>query len=378
MRNNILFIENSLLPSRGGIEKVTYKLSECFTKNKYNCFFAFQYVDYNGILEEKKFRFNHSDNKHTYYKKFDAFINKNNINIIIIQGITQRKLIHTLKKLKKIYNFQLIYCLHNTPQYIHHLPRPKKGIDLIKISIKTLMYGFIHPYIKEQQMIYNLCDNYIVLSKSFIEEAKKEFSFPNIEKINYIGNPLMSNVNGQVDIKEKKKEVLIIARFDENQKNIIGALNIWKQIADCKKDWSLIIVGYGEYEDVYRKYIFENSISNVKIQGKSENPDYYYRRASIFMMTSHYEGLAITLIEALQYKCIPIAYNTFSSIHDLIINNSNGFIIPAYDVKAYINKLLIIMNNPDVRVNMMNNSSITLSSFTDDNIINKWMTVLNK
>lgn len=80
------------------------------------------------------------------------------------------------------------------------------------------------------------------------------------------------------------------------------------------------------------------------------------------MMTSKYEGLAVTLMEALQYKCIPLAYDSFSSIYDIIIDGVNGFIIPAFKEDIYVNKLLSLIQDVNLRKSMMDNSSITLEN----------------
>lgn len=378
MENNILFIENSLLPSRGGIEKVTYKLSDIFQEKRYTCFFAYQHVDYENIPLNKKIKFNHKNSSYLYYTLFSNFIKDNNINIVIIQGITQRKLINALSKCKKTLNIKIIFCLHNTPYYIKYLPKPSKIIDKLVLTAKQILYGFTNPYIREQQKIYKLCDQYVVLSPTFIEEAKQVFILPDIKKITCIRNPLIFNTNKDVNINQKKNEVIIITRFDENQKNIIGALNIWKKINAQCQDWHLKIVGYGEDEVTYKKYIELNSIKNVDILGKTENPQIFYNEASIFMMTSKYEGLAVTLMEALQYKCIPLAYDSFSSIYDIIIDGVNGFIIPAFKEDIYVNKLLSLIQDVNLRKSMMDNSSITLEKYKTVNITNEWMSLLNE
>lgn len=376
MKNNILFIENSLLPSRGGIEKVTYKLSEIFQANQYECFFAYQYVDYSNIPNYKKIKFNHKDNIHSYYKLFSNFIEKNDINIVIIQGLVQRKLIKILDKCKKLYNIKIIFCLHNTPYYITFLPKPQKIVNKLIITIKEIFYGFKNPYIVEQQQLYKICDYYIVLSPSFIKEAKQVFMLPDTKKITCIRNPLIFNSNEYIDTTQKKNEVLIITRFDENQKNIIGALNIWKKANTQCAGWSLIILGYGESESIYKNYIKTNKIENVQILGPTETPHFFYRQASIFMMTSRYEGLAVTLLEALQYRCIPLAYNTFSSIHDIIIDKLNGYIMPAFNEDLYVHQLVSLMKDYNLRGKLMDNSLITLEKFTTEKITDKWMDIL--
>lgn len=377
MGNNILFIENSLLPSRGGVEKVTFKLSELFKEKGYNCFFAYKYVDYEGIESNKKIKIDINESKYSLTSRIKSFIETNNINIIILQGIVQGKIIYLLGKLKKLFNLKIIFCLHNTPSYIFFQPPIKKVKIRIINCIKYILYGFNNIFITEHKKIYNICDYYIVLSHYFIDEAINIFHFPDKNKIRSITNPLSISKCNNVDISKKAKEVIIISRFDENQKNILGALNIWKKVNSYCNDWKLKIIGYGDYECIYREYISNNNIGNVEILGKTENPEVYYKNASIFMMTSRYEGLAITLIEALQYSCVPIVYNSFSSVHDIIENEVNGIIIPAFQEDIYINKLVHLMQDQSYLHKLMSKSEMTLYKFNEETIINDWINILN-
>ena len=58
------------------------------------------------------------------------------------------------------------------------------------------------------------------------------------------------------------------------------------------------------------------------------------------MMTSHIEGWPMTLLEAQQYGCVPIVYNTFAALSEIIENNVNGYIIGKYDEEAFFNAIL--------------------------------------
>lgn len=75
-----------------------------------------------------------------------------------------------------------------------------------------------------------------------------------------------------------------------------------------------------------KDYANEIGLTNYAFMGKSNNVESYYRRASIFMMTSNYEGFGMTILEAQHFGCIPIVMDNFSVVHDLIDNGINGII----------------------------------------------------
>jgi glycosyltransferase involved in cell wall biosynthesis len=45
-------------------------------------------------------------------------------------------------------------------------------------------------------------------------------------------------------------------------------------------------------------------------------------------MTSAYEGWGLTLTEAQQMGVVPIAFDSFGAVYDIIENEYNGLIIP--------------------------------------------------
>ena len=68
-------------------------------------------------------------------------------------------------------------------------------------------------------------------------------------------------------------------------------------------------------------------------------PIEYYKRASILCMISAFEGFPMVLPEAMNYKVIPIIFNSYSSAQDIIENEIDGFLIPPFDINKYQKKI---------------------------------------
>lgn len=371
MKNNILIIENSLLPSRGGIEKVSDTLSKLFEEKGYQCFFAYRFVDNPNYPEHKKIFLSTHDKTKNIYKKLKKFIEENNIKYIINQNMTGEKFFFIFKNIKKDNkDIRIITCLHNTPNYINYISKPNSFKIRLIIKFKQILYRKKNIYIAEQQKLYNLSDKYVVLSETFIPEAVRIFQLKSQSKLISITNPIALT---QPNITQKKKRVLIVARFDEAQKNILSALRIWEIVSKQVHDWQLKIIGYGDMFYEYQNFIKSNNIKNIILTGEREDPMKYYSQSSIFMMTSRYEGLCLTLIEALQNQCVPIAFSTFSSLQDIIINQVNGIIIPPYEEKKYANEMIKLMSNPNLLAEYQKQSYITLEKFSPELIINQWI-----
>ena len=137
-------------------------------------------------------------------------------------------------------------------------------------------------------------------------------------------------------------------------------------------DWNLIIVGYGQDEGLYRNYVNDHNLKRVSFIGK-QDPKQFYIDSSIFMMTSEFEGLALTLVEAQNFGCVPIAFDSFSSISDIISHKRNGIIIYNNNISMYIEWLKKMMDDNRFLQEMATYAMIDARKFSIAKISNDWI-----
>lgn len=377
MPKNIAFITGSIDPSIGGVQRVTWTLSNYFKKNGYECFYIYCGVNTPIIDNEHKFYLNFkSDNHIDFYNRFYSFIKKNKISIVIDQDYNTPAIIYSLKELKKVTKVKLIYCYHRNPFFGDILNGYNPQFVVFKNTIKKMLHKKIyHPAFTE---ISNICYKYVVLSNSYIKQFSRRY---NIDKrqITAIINPTPFDNFEEIEIDSKEKIVLIVTRFVEKIKNIKASLRIWKNIEKYGYfGWKLIIAGYGEDEEDIKRYAEKIDLKSYSFIGKLDNPINYYKKSSILMMTSNCEGYPMTIIEAMQFGCIPIVFNNFSSLNDIITNNNNGIVIPHKKEKFFSKKLLSLMKNENTRKIF----ALNAIESTKNNSINQiglyWLDLLNK
>ncbi len=95
-------------------------------------------------------------------------------------------------------------------------------------------------------------------------------------------------------------------------------------------------------------------------------------------MTSDFEGFPMTLVESLQYGVVPIVFNTFSAITDIINNETNGYIIQKDDNSDFIEKLKLLMMNKDILSALANNALYSAKRFLPIAICEKWQSIITK
>ena len=91
------------------------------------------------------------------------------------------------------------------------------------------------------------------------------------------------------------------------------------------------------------------------------------------MMTSACEGLPLTILEAQQQAVVPIVFDTFDSIHDIINSGQNGYIINETDNFSYIKALEDLLLNDDLRKAMAECALTSQQKFSKEVIMKKWI-----
>lgn len=367
---NILYIEDFLDPTTGGVQRVTMTLANYLKDYGVNSFFCYSEFDYKPIGKKYKLQLNiHSDDINYIYNAILDFVIKNNISIIIVQDIAIKQIQYCLGRLRKEHDIKIIYCFHRNP-----ISSKQLSFNLY-YRLKVQIYNFIYKIKPKYDFIdiIDAVDRYIVLSPSYIDAFKKEYKIFTNEKFEAIPNPVPFEP-AALDLGSKEKTVLIITRFQERVKNIKKAIDIWKYVEAKNKDWQLIVGGYGkDYEDVYN-YFLKKKLRRCKFVGKVDNPKELYNKASIFMMTSRHEGYPMVLLEAMEYGCVPIVYDSFTSVHDIIENGKNGLIIKPYSTKKYIRGIINLARNNNIREMIARNAYNTIiNSNTKEAICLKWI-----
>jgi glycosyltransferase involved in cell wall biosynthesis len=302
-------------------------------------------------------------------EKLKNYIVENSIAIIINQH-TGTKLCHEACLNTKC---KLITCYHMAG-YINHANMGKNYKQKIKRMLGPV-YRFYDAYRQtpKHNEIYEMSDKYVFLCSGLAEEYKRISGNRDKEnKLAFIYNAIEYK-KFDINFSKKQKEVLWVGRVAEFHKRVFYILKIWKTLEDSGKysNWHLTIVGNGEDLPSVKEYAQKLHLGNISFEG-FQKPEKYYRRASVFLMTSEFEGLPMTLIESQSFGCVPVAMDSFASVRDIIDNGQNGFIVPNNDLNAFAEKVCQLMGNASLREDMARNGMESVKKFSVENIVDKW------
>lgn len=90
------------------------------------------------------------------------------------------------------------------------------------------------------------------------------------------------------------------------------------------------------------------------------------------MLTSEFKSFPLTLLEAQQFAVLPIVFDSFGSVVDIIENNKNGILIPYSDIELFVNNMRNLMNNVRNRKDMAVESVAMSAKFSKQQILKKW------
>ena len=392
---NILFYTAfEVSPEKGGTEKATSSLAEGLMMHyNHTCYSAFNIPIGRGF---KKFRFAESfllsGEGVGFQKNLAQIIDKCDINLIINQGCFNKtiEIRHSIGKSgRKVLLISMLHYnpgseekLFNTHNLLYKIKQGNSRIRNIKnlLTYPVLKHRKHEENVKNYKETYENSDKVVVLSEDYISKYAEYAGILDKSKFCAIPNSLSFDTFFNMDeYDSKKKEVLIVSRLDEIYKRLSLALRIWNNIEKdpLLKEWKLVIVGHGdEYKLYYAKLINKLGLKRVSYEGMHVSKP-YYQRASIFMMTSSSEGFGLTLTEAQQNACVPIAFNSFGSLTEIISDGKNGIIVPNNDLRAYLESLKKLMMDVSKRRRMAANAVETCKRFSQENICSKWESLIN-
>lgn len=155
----------------------------------------------------------------------------------------------------------------------------------------------------------------------------------------------------------------------KNHKLLIDA---FAEIVKINTNINLTILGDGELrsnlEDQIRQYSLEDKI---ELKGIVKDVAKELNNADVYVITSNYEGLPLSVLEAMACG-LPIIATRAGGIVDIVKNNKNGILIDINNKKQLINAMDILINNENLRNKMGTESYEFSKEYTIKSMTNKY------
>jgi glycosyltransferase involved in cell wall biosynthesis len=141
------------------------------------------------------------------------------------------------------------------------------------------------------------------------------------------------------------------------------------------KSLSLTIVGDGE-----TKFEIEKQVRNLNLEesiifvGESNKVSNYLMKGDIYILSSLYEGLPVSLLEAMA-SGLPIIATDVGGVSDIVEDRVNGILVPSGDTKALSKAIITLAKDKELRKDMSRSSKEKVKKYDLQNMIEEYQDI---
>ncbi len=148
---------------------------------------------------------------------------------------------------------------------------------------------------------------------------------------------------------QQPPRLIMVARFNE-QKDQTTLLKAIAQLKD--NSIHLDLVGSGPSLESCKALAKSLGIENqVSFLGDRRDVPDLLAQSQIFILSTHYEGLPISILEAMRAG-LPVVATSVNGIPEEVVDGKTGFLAPRQDVQALADALHTLINSPEIRQQM--------------------------
>ena len=249
--------------------------------------------------------------------------------------------------------------------FLPNILNVNSGGDTIKIlSERNDPEGKGDEYYKEMISAYEKADK-VVFQTNY---AKNKFSSEIKNKSVIIPNPIC--VSCLAD-KNPKKKIVSVGRLvpQKNHELLIKSFSIFHRF---NKEYSLHIYGIGPLLDELKSLVNELNLNNhVFFEGFCDNVHERIKDAEIFILSSDYEGMPNSLMEAMMMG-LPCISTNCSGVPEIIENEKNGLLVEKGDKSDLARAILLLSEDKLLREKIKKNAMRKAEEWKLEKIMKKW------
>lgn len=240
------------------------------------------------------------------------------------------------------------------------------------IKFKHVCYEINDPFVRTKNIkrilkkIYKNSDLLICQS-----EAVKNF-YDDVPNSRVIPNPINPNIIPKRIIPEKNR-IVAVGRLDK-QKNFSMLLFAFREVLKDVPDCVLDIYGEGPLRHSLQVQINSLGIQDKAfLRGAHSNVLELIKDATVFAMSSDYEGMPNALLEAMAIG-LPIVSTDFKTgVARELVEPEMGIVVPVNDKSAFVKALISVIEDKTYIQNAATISPKKMRSLHNDLVMKKWI-----
>ena len=224
-----------------------------------------------------------------------------------------------------------------------------------------------------RDVLYGFADEVVVQT-----EANKAYFKRLKNKTTVIYNPVDLKEYTGLALNVQKEKVIVSAGRLTPQKNQKMLLEAFAMVMKKYPDYQLLIYGEGNYRDELENYAKTLKIEN-NVQMPGSVTDLYDRikKASVFVLSSNYEGMPNALIEAMCLG-LPVISTKVSGATDLIQHGEYGLLVEVGNVKELEDAMETMLSEEERRLQMAKKAVKLADELLPDEILKQWQKIIRR
>lgn len=168
------------------------------------------------------------------------------------------------------------------------------------------------------------------------------------------------------------KRAIAVGRL-EHQKGFDVLIDCWQKVATEHPDWHLDIYSDGSKREELQAQISRLQLNeHITLCGRTNNIMDVYPQYSLHIMSSRYEGLPMTLIEAQACALPSVVFNFKFGAADIVKNGFNGIIVEQGNKKALTDAICRMMSSEELRREYGIAAGTAAQKYYKENVLGLW------
>jgi len=365
---NIAFITDRMIKGHG-VDLVVDRIADGLACMGYTCriycnYFDETFTNRKSYNIEKLHYFKPHDNPLIYERRIRRlipYLNSKDVDLFIIQSFPFYSLIPKLNKPVLIVDHgipyseglplkrRLRYKYMDISQNISYFRKANKIVSVSRYLLNSLP-GNLR---KKATCIYNGCDHY---QEMIGEDEIAAFR----ESLNVYPEDILLLFVGRLNL------------TNQPYKGLAELIDIYQEISKSYRNIKLLAVGYGSRND-------EELLKNKGVLSISNAPEEFmpliFKSCDIYTTCSKWEGFDLPVAEAHSFGKPTICYD-IGAHSEISVNGETGFIVN--NKKEFLEKMEILVANPDIRKKMGEKAGKYAANFTWENSVKKYHELIKK
>ena len=163
------------------------------------------------------------------------------------------------------------------------------------------------------------------------------------------------------------------------QKGFDRLIKAWAQVAPEHPDWRLHIYGKGRFRGSLRRVIDRHGLGDVvELKGWTDKFSEVLSDASVFALSSRYEGLPMVVLEALGRGLPVVAFDCPRGPRELVSDGVNGFVVADGELAPYAAALSKVMNDQALRARLQAGAFETAERYSVRVVAEQWRDLIKE